>query len=97
MFENKKIFITGGTGSIGNAICQYFNENKCSKIYASTTNLDKVNKNDSFISFKQLNLNDISKINLEEQLDIDVDYLVLNAGVTKDNIFLRMSSEEWSM
>ena len=96
MFENKKIFITGGTGSIGNAICQYFNENKCSEIYASTTNLDKINKEDSFINFKQLNLNDISKINLEEQLDIDVDFLVLNAGVTKDNIFLRMSEEEWS-
>ena len=96
MFENKKIFITGGTGSIGNAICKYFNENKCSEIYASTTSLDKVNKDDSFIKFKQLNLNDISKINLEEKLDIDVDYLVLNAGVTKDNIFLRMSEEEWS-
>ena len=96
MFENKKIFITGGTGSIGNAICQYFNKNKCSEIYASTTNLAKVKEDDSFISYKQLNLNDISKINLEEELDIDVDYLVLNAGVTKDNIFLRMSSEEWS-
>ena len=57
MFENKKIFITGGTGSIGNAICKYFNENKCSEIYASTTNLDKINKDDSFINFKQLNLN----------------------------------------
>ena len=96
MFENKKIFITGGTGSIGNAICQYFKKNRCNEIYASTTNLEKVNKDDGFISFKQLNLNDISKINLEEQLDIDVDYLVLNAGVTKDNIFLRMSVEEWS-
>ena len=96
MFENKKIFITGGTGSIGNAICQYFNINKCSEIYASTTNLDKVNKDYNFINFKELNLNHISKINLEEQLDIDVDYLVLNAGVTKDNLFLRMSSEEWS-
>ena len=96
MFENKKIFITGGTGSIGNAICQYFNENKCSEIYATTTNLSKVSRNDSFINFKQLDLNDISKINLEEQLDIDIDYLVLNAGVTKDNIFLRMSAEEWT-
>ena len=96
MFENKKIFITGGTGSIGNAICQYFNKNKCSEVYASTTNLNKINKDDKFINFKQINLSDISKINLEEQLDIDVDFLVLNAGVTKDNIFLRMSSEEWS-
>ena len=96
MFENKKIFITGGTGSIGNSICHYFNKNKCNEIYASTTNLDKVNKEDNFINFKQLNLSDISKINLEEKLDIDIDYLVLNAGVTKDNIFLRMSEEEWS-
>tara|TARA_B100000035_G_scaffold189628_1_gene161906 strand:- start:308 stop:1018 length:711 start_codon:yes stop_codon:yes gene_type:complete len=96
MFENKKIFITGGTGSIGNAICHYFYKNKCSEIYASTTNLEKVGKEDSFISFKQLNLREISKINLEEQLDIDIDYLVLNAGVTRDNIFLRMSEDEWS-
>ena len=29
-------------------------------------------------------------------MNIDVDFLVLNAGVTKDNIFLRMSSEDWS-
>ena len=55
-----------------------------------------MNKEDSFINFKQLNLSDISKINLEEHLDIDADYLVLNAGVTKDNIFLRMSADEWS-
>ena len=69
-------------------------QNKCS--YASTTNLEKVKKEDNFVSFKQLNLSDISKINLEEQLDIDIDYLILNAGITKDNIFLRMSEEEWS-
>ena len=88
MFNEKKLFITGGTGSIGNSICHYFNNNGCSKIYASTTNLEKVNSNDSFIDYKQLNLDEI--------LDIDIDFLVLNAGVTKDNIFLRMSSEEWS-
>ena len=54
MYENKKIFITGGTGSIGNAICQYFNEKKCSEVYASTTNLKKINKDESFIKFKQI-------------------------------------------
>ena len=96
MFEDKKIFITGGTGSIGNSICHYFYKNKCSEIYASTTNLQKVKTEDGFIKFKQLNLNEISNINLEEHLDFDVDYLVLNAGLTKDNIFLRMSKEEWT-
>ena len=29
MFNNKKLFVTGGTGSIGNSICHYFNNNGC--------------------------------------------------------------------
>ncbi len=95
MFKDKNLFITGGTGSIGNSICHYFKNNGCEEIYASTTNLEKVNPNDKFINYKQLNLSEISKNNLDELLNIDIDYLVLNAGVTKDNIFLRMSVEEW--
>ena len=96
MFKDKILFVTGGTGSIGNSICHYFNNNGCKDIYASTTNIEKVNPNDKFINYKQLNLSEISKKNLDELLDIDVDYLVLNAGITKDNIFLRMSVEEWN-
>tara|TARA_B100000965_G_scaffold391128_1_gene398831 strand:- start:283 stop:993 length:711 start_codon:yes stop_codon:yes gene_type:complete len=96
MFDNKKLFVTGGTGSIGNSICHYFNENGCEDIYASTTNLEKINPNDTFIKYKKINLSDISKINLDELLDIDIDFLILNAGLTKDNIFLRMSVEEWN-
>ena len=72
MFEGKKIFITGGTGSIGNSICHYFNQNKCNEIFASTTNLEKVSKEDNFVNFKQLNLSEISKTNLEEKLDLDI-------------------------
>tara|TARA_B100001057_G_C22720073_1_gene899349 strand:- start:142 stop:852 length:711 start_codon:yes stop_codon:yes gene_type:complete len=96
MFNNKKLFITGGTGSIGNSICHYFNDNGCDNVYASTTNLEKIDPNDKFIQYKHLNLADIAKINLDHLLDIDIDYLVLNAGMTKDNIFLRMSAEEWT-
>ena len=96
MFNNKKLFITGGTGTIGNSICHYFNDHGCQKVYASTTNIKKINPLDNFISFKQLDLSNISNINLEELLNIDIDYLVLNAGLTKDNIFLRMSAKEWN-
>ena len=39
MFKDKKIFVTGGTGSIGNSICHYFKDNGCDKVYSSTTNL----------------------------------------------------------
>ena len=96
MFKDKILFVTGGTGSLGNSICHYFNNNGCEDIYASTTNMEKVNPNDKFINYKKLNLSEIPKKNLDELLDIDVDYLVLNAGITKDNIFLRMSAEEWN-
>ena len=96
MFDKKKIFITGGTGSIGNSICHYFKDNGCKDIYATTTNLNKVNKSDTFINFKEINLSNIAKTNLDDLIDIDIDYLVLNAGLTKDNIFLRMSVEEWT-
>ena len=95
MFENKKLLITGGTGSIGNSICQYFKNNKCSEIYATTTNLSKVNPNDTFIKFKELDLKKTHSINLDEIFDFDIDFLILNAGLNKDNIFLRMSAEEW--
>ena len=95
MFENKKLLITGGTGSIGNSICQYFKNNNCSEIYATTTNLSKVNPNDTFIKFKELDLKKTHSINLDEIFDFDIDFLILNAGLTKDNIFLRMSVDEW--
>jgi 3-oxoacyl-[acyl-carrier protein] reductase len=96
MFKEKKLFITGGTGSIGNSICHYFNNNGCEDVYASTTSLKKIKNDDSFIKFKELDLSKITNINLDNLLDVDVDFLILNAGVTKDNIFLRMSVQEWT-
>ena len=43
-----------------------------------------------------MNLNYIEKLNLDELFDFEIDYLVLNAGLNKDNIFLRMSSDDWN-
>ena len=50
----------------------------------------------AYIKFKEINLNNIENINLDELFDFDIDFLVLNAGLNKDNIFLRMSSEDWN-
>ena len=44
MFKDKKLLVTGGTGSIGSSICNYFNKNKCKEIYSTTTNLNKVKR-----------------------------------------------------
>ena len=96
MFKEKKLFVTGGTGSIGSSICDYFNDNGCKEIYSTTTNLEKIKQNREFIKFKEFDLNLASKSNLDLLFDLDIDYLVLNAGLNKDNIFLRMSSDDWN-
>ena len=96
MFKMKKLLVTGGTGSIGNSICNYFNNNGCEEIFSTTTNLNKVKSDQDFIKFKELDLNNIEKFNLEKLFDFDVDYLVLNAGLNRDNIFLRMSPDDWN-
>ncbi len=96
MFKDKNLLVTGGTGSIGSSICNYFNNNGCKDIYSTTTNLNKVREDQAYIKFKEINLNNIENINLDEHFDFDIDFLVLNAGLNKDNIFLRMSSEDWN-
>ena len=96
MFKDRRLLVTGGTGSIGSSICKYFNNNGCKEIYSSTTDLNKVKSDQDYIKFKELNLNNIENLNLDELFDFEVDYLVLNAGLNKDNVFLRMSSDDWN-
>ena len=96
MLKDKKLLVTGGTGTIGNSICNYFNKNDCRDIYSTTTDMNKVKPDQKFIKFKELDLNNINNINLDELFDFDIDYLILNAGLNRDNIFLRMSSEDWN-
>ncbi len=96
MFNNKKLLVTGGTGSIGGTICQYFNKNGCEEIFSTTTDINKVRPDQDYIKFRELNLNNIENSNIDEIFDFDIDYLVLNAGLNRDNIFLRMSSEDWN-
>ena len=96
MFKDKKLLVTGGTGTIGSSICDYFNNNGCDKIYSTTTNMNKIKTNQDYIKFKELNFNNIENSKLDELFDFEIDYLVLNAGLNKDNIFLRMSIDEWN-
>ena len=96
MFKDRKLLVTGGTGSIGSSICNYFKENGCKEIYSTTTDINKVKSDQDYIRFKELDLNNIEKLNLDNLFEFDIDYLVLNAGLNRDNIFLRMSSDDWN-
>jgi len=96
LFKDRKLLVTGGTGSIGSSICDYFYKNGCKEIYSTTTNINKVKSDQDYIKFKELDLNNIEKTNFETILDFDIDYLILNAGLNRDNIFLRMSLDDWN-
>ena len=96
MFKDRKLLVTGGTGSIGSSICNYFKNNGCDEIFSTTTNLNKVKPDQNYIKFKQLNLDNIENSKLDEVFDFDIEFLILNAGLNKDNIFLRMSSDDWN-
>ena len=99
--KNKKVLITGATGGIGNCIVKKFDE-LGAKIVASGTNEDKLkNLKNKFsnIHSEKFKLDDHDKIenfiNLVEQKLDGLDILINNAGITLDNLSIRLSEENW--
>ncbi len=99
--KDKKVLITGSTGGIGYNLVKTFSD-LGAIILATGTNkekLDKLKSEFKNIKIKQFKLNEHSKIEdfigscHEDMKGLDV--LINNAGITSDNISLRMSEEEW--
>ena len=100
-FKEKKILITGATGGIGGSILSNFFKHG-SKIIATGTNNEKLNKiKEKFnsINVKKFKLENHSEIEnfIEESFKAlgGLDILINNAGITWDNISLRLSEEHW--
>ena len=100
-FKNKKILITGATGGIGYSLVDKFTSLGGS-ILATGTNDEKLNDlKNKYTNIKTIKF-DISKHDEIEQL-IDsasselegLDILINNAGITIDNLSLRMKKDEW--
>ena len=99
--KDKKILITGATGGIGNCLVEKFT-NFESKIVATGTNEEKLkNLKNKFpkINVERFKLDEhnnieqfIDKIN--KQLD-GIDVLINNAGITLDNLSIRLTEENW--
>ena len=100
--KNKNIIITGASGGIGSSIVKRLNECEAN-ILATGTKIEKLNElKTKFKNLKILKF-DISESNkIEEfietankELGGNLDCLVNNAGVTQDNLAIRMSLDEW--
>jgi len=100
-FKDKKILITGATGGIGNALVKKF-LSLDGTVLATGTNtekLDALKKEFPKINVLKFDISDHLKIedfieNVTSQL-VGLDVLVNNAGITMDNLSLRMKDEEW--
>ena len=100
--ENKKIIITGATGGIGNSIVKTLSDSGA-KILATGTRLEKLEelkskfKNTDILKFDISKGEEIEEFieNATKQLGGGLDCLINNAGITQDNLAIRMNIDEW--
>src|SRR6056300_1851286 len=104
MFDlnGKVVLITGATGGIGKSIARKMRE-KGAKLILSGTRQDVINNivsefgNEAKGIITDLNDKDdiISLADEAEKCFGQIDVLINNAGVTADNLFMRMKDEDW--
>ena len=100
--ENKNIIVTGASGGIGNSIVKNLHESGAN-ILASGTKIEKLEELKSKFSNLKFIKFDISKIdqienfveNATKELGGTLDCIVNNAGITQDNLAIRMTLDEW--
>ncbi len=101
--NNKNVFLTGATGGIGNSIVKKL-YNAGANIISSGTNdqkLDEIKSNYKNINVIKFDISDHQNLenlceNVSEKFNGKIDVLINNAGITKDNLSLRMSLDEWN-
>jgi len=98
--EKKKILITGASRGIGKSLALKSKENGYVVVGTSTSKRGVQELENEGILGLELNLNDDRSIKEFNNFLIkdhsDVEILINNAGITRDNIVLRMSDEEWA-
>lgn len=104
-FQGKTVIVTGASRGIGQAIARAFAERgaQLALVARSAEGLEKVKEDLGSLSLKvvlypvdvrdsQAVQNTISQIQKDfEQIDV----LINNAGITRDNLILRMREEDW--
>ena len=100
--KNKNIILTGASGGIGNSIIEKLDESEAN-ILATGTRIEKLQELKS--KFKKIKIIkfDISQSdkieefieNATNELGGNLDCLINNAGITQDNLAIRMSLDEW--
>jgi len=106
ILEGKTALVTGGSRGIGEAIVRKFAEQGADVAFTYLSSEDRAKKVES--DLKEMGSNakayrsdassyeqaeELVKVVLEDYGKIDI--LINNAGITRDNLMLRMSEEQW--
>ena len=102
MKNNKTVLITGATGGLGLSIAEKFYKKNFNMILTGT-NESKLELLDSkfTINTKIIKCNLAKSEEIIKMFDLipdafeGIDVLINNAGITKDNLFLRMKEDDW--
>ena len=100
--EKKNIIVTGASGGIGNSIIKKLNE-VGANILATGTRIEKLEelkKKYEGIKILKFDISQIDKIedfidNATNELGGSLDCIINNAGITQDNLAIRMTLDEW--
>ena len=106
LLENKNAIITGGSRGIGEAIAKVFAQHGANIAFTYLSSEEKAKNlkkelNDMGIKAKAYKSN---AANFDEAAELiknvgeefgNIDVVVNNAGITQDNLLLRMSEEQW--
>ena len=100
--KNKSIIVTGASGGIGSSIVKKLVENDAN-VLASGTRIEKLEelkskyKNIKILKFDISQNEKIEEFieNATKELGGTLNCIVNNAGITKDNLSIRMSMDEW--
>ena len=100
--KNKNIILTGATGGIGNSIIKKLHENGANILASGTKSekLEEIRKKFTNIKILKFDISQKDKIetfieDASKQFDGKLDCVINNAGITQDNLAIRMSLDEW--
>ena len=100
--KNKNIIVTGATGGIGNSIVKKLYQEGANVLASGTKTekLEELKKNYKNIKILKFDISQNEKIeefieNATSQLNGTLDCVINNAGITQDNLAIRMSISEW--
>tara|TARA_B100001250_G_scaffold352818_1_gene325800 strand:- start:30 stop:767 length:738 start_codon:yes stop_codon:yes gene_type:complete len=101
--KNLSVILTGATGGIGNSILEKL-VNAEANVLATGTNdkkLESIKEKYQNVKVKKFDISDHKHIedfidNCHQILGNKIDVLINNAGITNDNLSVRMKDEEWN-